>query len=107
MDRVQFTRALADLLALMHDEGERVLIDYVKRSTSEQKRLHGLGLSRCDGTLKRSAHQSGRAADLYFVTSDGSKELGTPVKGFDYWHDVWVKLGGKPAISWDMGHFEG
>ena len=104
MDRVEFTHNLVNLIAAMILEGEHPIIDYVKRSAEEQKRLFDKGLSECDGFNKISAHQVGKAADIYFV-EDG--KLINPKKGWDYWHEYWEKKGGKPQILWDRGHFEG
>ena len=49
MNRVEFTRNLVNLLAAMMLEGEHPIIDYVKRSDEEQKRLFMKGKSKCDG----------------------------------------------------------
>lgn len=88
----------------MAGDGEHPILDFVKRSTEEQKRLFDLGLSKCDGTIIISAHQFGKAADICFV-KDG--KLSDPVKGFDYWHQIWEsKYGGKSMIDWDKNHFE-
>lgn len=106
MTRVEFTFAIGKLLVDMHLKGERVLIDWVKRSAEDQLRFYNEGKSKCDGVTKVSAHQRGRAADIYFLTEDG-KGLTDPVKGWVYWHRRWEEFGGKPMISWDKGHFEG
>jgi hypothetical protein len=104
MDRVEFTRNLVNLIAAMMLEGEHPIIDYVKRSAEEQKRLFDKGLSKCDGVHSISAHQIGRAADIYFI-EDG--KMVDPKKGWDHWHQYWQEKGGKPEIEWDRGHFEG
>jgi hypothetical protein len=105
VSRYDFTIALLSLLARMVAEGERPIMDYVKRSDEEQNRLYAQGLSKCDGLLKVSAHQVGRAADIYFLAPDDS-ELVPPVKGHTYWHEHWERLGGKPMLDWDRGHYE-
>ena len=106
MKRYEFTAALTRLLTEMFAEGERPLLDYVKRSPEEQLRLFEKGLSKLDGTNKLSKHQSGCAADIYFLNDYGSA-ITDPIKGFKYWHDRWEELGGRPIIMWDKGHFEG
>lgn len=103
MTRVEFTRLICNLIEEMIYEGENPIIDYVLRSTEEQKRLFDKGLSKCDGVEKRSAHQSAKAMDIYFI-EDG--EMVDPKMGWEFWHKAWEKRGGKPMISWDRGHFE-
>ncbi|RJQ29167.1 hypothetical protein C4571_01905 [Candidatus Parcubacteria bacterium] len=105
MNRVDFTRAISTLLFEMEAEGERPILDYVKRPAEEQRRLYDAGLSKCDGKVKVSKHQPGKAADIYFATEDG-KRLEDPQKGWEYWHERWERLGGRPMIEWDKGHFE-
>jgi len=104
MNRVEFTHNLVNLLAAMMLEGEHPIIDYVKRSAEEQKRLYEKGLSKCDGVRITSAHQGGKAADIYFIEDD---KLSDPKKGWEYWHKLWEEKGGKSMIEWDKGHFEG
>ena len=104
MNRIEFTKKLAALLSQMVFAGEMPILDYVKRSAEEQKRLFALGLSKCDGVKKISKHQIGLAADIYF--QDG-KELVDPVCGLEYWHKIWSEMGGVKMIEWDKGHFEG
>lgn len=105
MKRTEFTKALSKLLAAMFLEGELPIVDYVKRSAEEQNRLYREGKSKLDGYKAISKHQIGLAADIYFLTEDG-KSLTDPKKGWEYWHDYWIKLGGKPMIAWDKTHFE-
>jgi hypothetical protein len=106
MNRLEFTRAKCNLIAAMFLEKEQPIEDYLKRSTEEQKRLFDLGLSKCDGVNIVSAHQRGKAIDIYFL-SDDLTTLVTPKKGYEYWHKYWEQKGGKPMIEWDPGHFEG
>jgi hypothetical protein len=106
MNRLEFTRAKCNLIAAMFLDGEQPIEDYLKRSTEEQKRLFSLGLSECDGVEKVSAHQRGKAIDIYFL-SDDLTTLVEPKKGYEYWHKYWEGKGGKPIIEWDKGHFEG
>ncbi len=105
MNRVEFTRMLSNLLNAMFLEGENPIIDYVKRSKEEQMRLFAAGKSKCDGVKIVSKHQRGLAADIYFL-DDEMKQLTDPKKGWEHWHNEWIKLGGKPMIEWDKGHFE-
>jgi len=119
MNRVEFTRKVDNLIAAMILEGEYPIIDYVKRSPEEQKRLFDAGLSKCDGVKIISAHQVGKAADILFPDVDDrdfdgdTKELLPPKKGWDWWHHDWERRGGKPELldkkgkPWDRGHFEG
>jgi len=103
MTRVEFTKNICSLISEMIAEGEQPILDYVKRSDEEQMHLYQEGKSKCDGIKIRSRHQSGLAADIYFV--EGGK-LVMPKAGYGYWHEVWEKKGGKPEITWDRGHFE-
>ena len=104
MNRVDFTVNIVGLLKSMIDMGEHPIIDFVKRSDEEQKRLFDAGLSKCDGKVVISFHQWGRAMDIYFI-EDG--KLSDPKQGWKYWHDLWEHWGGHPMIEWDKGHFEG
>jgi len=104
MTRVEFTRRINNLIAAMILEGEHPVIDYVKRSPEEQKRLFDAGLSKCDGVKVISKHQIGRAVDIYFIEND---QIVEPRKGFEFWHMDWQNRGGAPIIEWDKGHFEG
>lgn len=104
MNRVIFTKKLCQLLQKMIAEGERPILDYIKRSAEEQNRLFKAGKSKCDGYKIRSAHQIGRAVDIYFC--DQNLVLNWDKKRFERWHKEWEKLGGQKMISWDLGHFE-
>ena len=113
MNRVEFTRNMCKLLAAMALDNEHPIVDYCKRSSEEQNRLYKAGLSQKDGYRKISAHQIGKAVDIYFVDIDDvdndniTQELVDPKRGWEYWHDYWHRWGGKPMIKWDKGHFEG
>ena len=104
MTRVEFTKALNNLIAAMFLDKENPLLDYVKRSDEEQMRMFVKKLSKCDGIIKKSKHQIGRAADIYFIDENG--KLCDPKKGWEYWHIYWEEKGGLPMIEWDKGHFE-
>jgi hypothetical protein len=113
VNRVDFTINIVGVLYEMILLGEHPIIDYVLRSTEEQKRLFDKGLSKCDGTTNYSAHQSAKAMDIYFPDLDDidkdldKNELLPPRLGWEHWHEVWEHHGGKPMIEWDKGHFEG
>lgn len=103
MIRIEFTQKIVALLSKMIAAWEPVIIDYVKRSDEEQKRLFDAGLSKCDGKEKQSAHQSGKAMDIYFIVDGKLIDDGR----YEKWHKVWQeKYGGKPMIEWDKCHFE-
>ena len=103
MTRVDFTSAIVRLLNEMIATGEQPIIDFVKRSDEEQNRLFKAGKSKCDGKIKISAHQRGKAMDIFFVI--GGK-LNMDVEKYKKWHAVWNTMGGKPMIDWDINHFE-
>jgi len=97
---------LVDLIDDMIRQGDHPIIDYVKRSTEEQKRLFEAKLSKCDGVFKVSKHQVGKAVDIYLVKDGALMDWGiVPEKARQY-HELWESLGGAPMISWDQGHFE-
>lgn len=105
--RTTFTRMLVDLLSFMVASGDNPIIDYVKRSNEEQKRLFALGLSKCDGVNNKSKHQEGKAVDIYLADKEGTILLdwkeGDKTK---FYHDYWETIGGAPMLDWDVGHFE-
>lgn len=103
MTRVEFTKRIALLLNEMVEAGELPIIDFVKRSEQEQKRLFDANLSKCDGRIVVSQHQVGKAMDIYFVEEG---KLAEPKKGIDHWHNRWIDQGGDPMIMWDKNHFE-
>lgn len=109
MTRADFTNKLAQLLGKMISDGESPIIDYVKRGAIEQKRLFDRGLSKCDGVKKLSKHQTGKAADIYFMV-DGNIDFGYSTQrakdNAKKYHDYWVSIGGNPVISWDLPHYE-
>jgi len=105
MTRVEFTVKITSLLQMMIDADENPIIDFVKRSDEEQNRLFDEHLSKCDGYIKISQHQRGKAMDIYFV-DESTGYLHTPRKGFEYWHAKWQDMGGQPMIEWDKHHFE-
>lgn len=80
----------------------RPILDYAKRTTPGQAYLFSLGLSRCDGRRRRSRHQVGKAFDV--LLTDG-KKLHWPRKVYVKLHKFWELLGGRPMLSWDIGHF--
>ena len=105
MKQIEFTKAICSLLLEMIAQGEHPMGHDWHRSAEEQNRLFKEGKSKCDGYKVLSAHQRSCALDIYFV-EDG--KLVEPVFGYEYWHDVWtISYGGRPAILWDLGHFEG
>jgi len=105
MKRTEFTARIVALLQYMIICGERPILDYVKRSTEEQKRLFKKGLSKCDGRKKRSKHQSGKAADIYLTKKNGTLDL--TIEKYQHFHYIWEKyLDGKPMLKWDIAHFE-
>lgn len=102
MTRLDFTKNICSLILEMVAQGERPILDWVKRSYEEQQRMVEAGLSK---TLD-SKHLQGKAADIYFLSEDGS-HLIEPLLSHEYWHDVWmIHYGGKPMIEWDAGHYE-
>jgi LAS superfamily LD-carboxypeptidase LdcB len=115
MNRIEFTKKIANLLAAMFLAEENPILDYALRSQEEQHRLWQIGrdkdgnkigstVTNCDGYKNISAHQTGHALDIGFIENN---VWSTPKKGWKYWHDYWVSLGGKQEINWDEDHFEG
>ena len=120
MTRREFTRKISELLLEMIEAGEEPVLDYVLRSTTGQKEMFDRGVSGCDGTVKKSSHQSAKAADIYLVEYNSS---GKPYVQYDWdtakarlWHDRWVRMGGRGMIVFknkdgkqleDRPHFQG
>lgn len=65
--RVEFSRKVMELLIFAFENGIRVQIDYVYRSSAEQKRLYEKGRSK----VLESRHNVGKAIDLHIVKKDG------------------------------------
>jgi len=99
----------------MVSEGDRPVIDWALRTAEVQKILFDKGKSKCDGYIKKSAHQFGIAIDLYLCDDKGHIIFDTDKpenefykKRMLYWHSVWDKnFEGDKRIIWDMPHFEG
>ena len=107
MKRTHFTRALAELIMYICNEGDLPILDYVKRSDEEQKRLFDLGLSKCDGVNKISQHQKGRAADIYLLDENGALlDWNKVIDKRTKYRDFWENSGGAKMIDWDQGHWE-
>ena len=97
------------------------VIDYVLRSAIGQKEMFDNNVSGCDGYIKKSAHQFGKAMDIYLVKLNSK---GNPYIDYNWtddekaykWHKRWQELGGKGMIIFtnrlghkieDRCHFEG
>jgi len=109
MTRREFTRKICELIYEMVQAGHNPILDYAMRSSSEQRKLYDEGLSKCDGTKILSAHQKGTAADIYLVQTEPEIKIifeWNKDKAI-FWHNTWTRKGGKAAIPWDLGHFEG
>ena len=112
--RSRFTNSLALLLLQMDANKDLPILDFVKRSKEEQKRLFEAGLSNCDGETNISKHQVGLAADIYLLTPDQAAIIDwkTIPEKWQYYHNFWETLGGHPVLHdkdgkpWDLGHFE-
>ncbi len=89
----------------MKFEGLQPFIDFCKRSDEEQKRLYLQGLSKCDGIIKISQHQRGRAVDIYLLDDNGKLVEWTEELA-ETWHKNWENMGGNPIIPWDLNHFD-
>lgn len=121
MNRRTFTKNIAKLLTEMEEAGDMPIIDYCLRSKEEQRRLFDKGVSGCDGTIKKSAHQSGKAMDIYLVRKKSDGGIYVDYAWDDEekklkWHRRWEELGGKKMIIFknrngkiieDRPHFEG
>ena len=114
MTRSETSLAIARLILLIEQERKLGLhsfkpaIDFAKRSDEEQARMFNLGKSKCDGKVKISGHQIGRAFDILLFTEDGVLVDEWPKEMVIRYHDkFWEALGGKNDIGWDEGHFEG
>ena len=88
-----------------------------KRTAERQKELFDKGVSKCDGTIKKSYHQSGNAVDVYaYVNGKASwdKEhlaiIAGVVLSTAYAMGLNVRWGGTFGSNefkgWDKPHFE-
>ena len=91
--QADFFRRLALLVTRAHLDGIEVRPTSYLRTPEEQKRLYGLGLTPCDGTVRKSKHQFGLAVDLV-IEKDG-----IPVKHrtpeYEKLGEIWEALGGR------------
>lgn len=90
MRRLEFTRHMHDLLDYAKYNNIPVIVDYVKRSYEEQKRLVAEGKSK---TLK-SRHLQGKAVDLYIVNDRGTEVLWPKKDKDDLIYKLYKILGG-------------
>ena len=108
MTRIEFTENLGKLILAAKEKGYDIVLGWVLRDDETQRRLFNAGLSGCNGTTKISAHQIGKAADIYIIED---KKISNDKDKYDDLHQIWSGFGGKPMIKlksgWDMGHFEG
>ena len=82
-------------------------IDYAKRSPEEQRRLYDAGASKCDGRIKVSRHQVGRAFDVILFDPAGRVVDNWPNDIIEKYHALWLSWGGVKVLEGDEGHFEG
>jgi hypothetical protein len=101
--RTDFTAAIAKLITLGNDHGLDLVLDWALRDDETQRRMYDRGLSKCDGTTKKSKHQAGCAVDLYIISNG---KISEEPDHYKWLHERWVAMGGAPEILWDMGHFE-
>ena len=106
MKRVDFTKAVVLLIRRLTQDGYHPIIDYVKRSKEEQKRLFEWHLTKCDGEVKISKHQNGLAVDIYLVNEITNELLDWKAVDWKGYHEYWESLGGRPVIEWDLNHWE-
>ena len=114
MDRIEYTDKITRLIRQMVDEGEHPVgcdwyrsqqaqhADWQVGRDSEGKKI-GETITNCDGVKNISGHQTGRALDILFIENGA---VSPPKKGWTYWHEKWIELGGGREISWDEDHFE-
>lgn len=91
-----------------------------RRTAEQQAELWRAGLSKCDGTIRKSKHQDGLALDFYaYMDRKGSwqsqhlamvaaahlqaaSELGIAI----HWGGLWKSRGHDTIYGWDMAHIE-
>jgi peptidoglycan L-alanyl-D-glutamate endopeptidase CwlK len=111
------------LAALMDQAIKRSPIDFGipnnggKRTAEKQNELYNKGVSKCDGILKKSYHQSGNAVDVYaYVNGQASWEvehlciIAGVVLSIASEMRLKIRWGGTFGSNefkgWDMPHFE-
>ena len=116
MNRRDFTLMLANqilfMAKLLEPLGMAPQADWLMRSLYDQQQMFLTGVSKCDGTTKVSAHQTGKAADILVIGRNpaGKLALLDPRKECpEVWKQIrahWEEMGGKPMLEWDPAHFE-
>lgn len=104
MTRIEFTKAVGQLIHQADLFDFNIILDWCKRDAETQYRMWKKGLSKCDGAKVLSQHQKGLAIDIYII-EDG--KISDDQEKYKLLHDCWLIYGGKPMIDWDGGHFEG
>ena len=116
MNRRDFTLLISQQILfaakLLQPLGMAIQLDWTMRSAYDQYRMFQAGRSKCDGTIKISRHQEGKAADLLLIgpNKKGTLDLLDPrLVCPEVWGEIrqnWRMLGGEDMLSWDPCHFE-
>ena len=72
------------------------------RSEARKKKLCGQGKSRCDGIIKKSKHQEGKAIDIYYVGSKNTDDEDD--KRWDKLIESFRKAGKMLGLKLDFGY---
>ena len=126
MTRIEFSKKITGLIQRMFAEGDNPCPHEWFRDARLQAIYYQQGrgnpgaiITNCDGINKKSAHQSGKAIDVYLTDDDGEIVWDVLKEGCEkykekilYYHSIWDKeYGGKPMIDKpglrDFPHFEG
>ena len=111
MTRRDFTKNIAILITEMVNAGDMPIADFCKRTDEEQKRMYDAGLSKCDGVVRVSKHQLGKALDIYLCRDNGN---GGVIVDYSWdkgksskWHARWEQLGGNPLVTFHTNDSKG
>lgn len=107
-EQERFARALQKLLRYAYEQDIEVLMYQLYRTAAQQRLLYDAKKSKADGTLKKSMHQLGRAADIAVMRAGAviweNCEEYHKLAGF------WKNIGGTWGGDWrnfeDIYHFE-
>ena len=93
--RIIFFTKFAALTAIANAIGIHFIISWFYRTREEQKKLFDEGKSKCDGTIKVSAHQKWLAIDIAIVKN--GVLVWDREDGYDKLGNIWKMMGG----TWD------
>ena len=107
-EQERFARALQKLLRYAYEQDVEILMYQLYRTAAQQRLLYDAKKSKADGTLKKSMHQLGRAADLAVMKA--GNVIWENCEEYHKLAGFWKSIGGTWGGDWksfeDIYHFE-